>query len=79
MKRNKRLATRGSALPVIIAVILTLAAGAWAQSEYKTLHAFTGASNDGANPEAGLISDRSGNLMARPPAAVAAVGVPSLS
>jgi len=62
MKRNKRLATRGSALPVIIAVILTLAAGAWAQSEYKTLHAFTGASNDGANPEAGLISDRSGNL-----------------
>jgi hypothetical protein len=46
---------------LIITVVLVLASGASAQSNYRTLHRFTGAA-DGIWSASGLIFDRSGNL-----------------
>jgi uncharacterized repeat protein (TIGR03803 family) len=58
---NNRSGTLSAALLVIITVILVLAPGAWAASQFKTLHKFTGGA-DGGTPSAGLVSDSAGNL-----------------
>ena len=46
---------------VVIIVIPVLSPGAWAQSKYRTLYAFTGGM-DGGSPAAGPILDQAGNL-----------------
>jgi len=46
---------------VVIIVIPVLSPGAWAQSKYRTLYAFTGGM-DGGSPVASLILDQAGNL-----------------
>jgi uncharacterized repeat protein (TIGR03803 family) len=58
---DNRSGTLSAALLVIITVILVLAPGAWAASQFKTLHKFTGGA-DGGTPSAGLVSDSAGNL-----------------
>ncbi len=62
MSRNrKRLSTLGAVMLVVIIVIPVLSPGAWAASNYKTLHKFTG----GVALEesfAGLVFDQAGNL-----------------
>ena len=58
---NRRSETVGVGLLVIGMVVLAFASGAGAQSNYKTLHRFTGGQG-GAAPQAGLILDQGGNL-----------------
>jgi uncharacterized repeat protein (TIGR03803 family) len=61
MPRNKNLGKLSIALLVIIAVVLLIAPGAWAQSRYKRLYEFTGGA-DGSGPFAGLVFDGAGSL-----------------
>jgi hypothetical protein len=61
MSRNKSLATLSAALLLTLIAILVLVPGVWAQTNFKTLYAFTGG-NDGGVPAAGLIFDAAGNL-----------------
>jgi uncharacterized repeat protein (TIGR03803 family) len=67
MSCNSRLETRGVALLVITTVILAVAQGSWAQSNYKTLHRFSRAGERGARPAAGLVFDQAGNLYGTTP------------
>jgi uncharacterized repeat protein (TIGR03803 family) len=60
MNYKRFLGAASTALMTVI-VIFSLAPGAWAQSNFKTLHKFTG-SKDGGSPVAGLIFDTAGNL-----------------
>lgn len=60
MSRNRGLGTLVAAL-LLIEVALALSPGAWAQSNYKTLHRFT-RGKDGIFPSAGLVFDQAGNL-----------------
>lgn len=57
---NKRLLGAASAALMIVIAIALLAPGAWAQSKFKTLYAFSG--SDGYNPSAALAFDQAGNL-----------------
>lgn len=57
---NKRvLGAASAALTAAMAVVL-MVPGAWAQSKFKTLYAFSGP--DGYNPAAALVFDQAGNL-----------------
>jgi uncharacterized repeat protein (TIGR03803 family) len=61
MSRNrKRLSTLGAVMLVVIIVMPVLTPGAWAASNYKTLHKFTGGGLELSF--AGLVFDRAGNL-----------------
>jgi uncharacterized repeat protein (TIGR03803 family) len=61
VKRNKSLRILGAAPLVIVTVIPVVTPGAWAQSNYKTLHRFADGAG-GSLPDAGLIFDQAGNL-----------------
>ena len=61
MLRNKSFTNPSAALLVIVLVVLVVAPSAWAQSNYKTLHKFTGGA-DGSGVFGGLILDAAGNL-----------------
>jgi uncharacterized repeat protein (TIGR03803 family) len=60
MSRTKSLRTLGVSL-VVFTLVFVGVPGAQAQSEYKTLHRFTGVKG-GYSPLAGLIFDQAGNL-----------------
>jgi uncharacterized repeat protein (TIGR03803 family) len=59
MSRNNPFTTLSVAL--LVMVVLVVAPGTWAQSNYQTLHKFSGGA-DGSGPFAGLILDSAGNL-----------------
>jgi|HubBroStandDraft_2_1064218.scaffolds.fasta_scaffold24438_1 uncharacterized repeat protein (TIGR03803 family) len=64
MSRNGSIGNLKAVL--LIVFIATLAPGAWAQHNYKSLYAFTGGA-DGSSPWAGLILDQAGNLYGTTP------------
>jgi len=57
---HKKFSGAASAALLIVVAIFILAPGAWAQSRYKSLHAFHG--KDGAAPSGTLTFDAAGNL-----------------
>jgi uncharacterized repeat protein (TIGR03803 family) len=61
MNYKKVLGAVSAALMIVIAITLILVSGAWAASNFKTLHGFTGG-NDGRDPSGALIFDQAGNL-----------------
>ncbi len=60
MNYKKFLGAASAALMIVIVITLVLAPGAWAQSNFKTLHTFN--VTDGEQPGGRLIFDAAGNL-----------------
>ena len=60
MSRNKSLGNLSVAL-LLIAAIMLVAPGAWAQNSYRTLHRFK-QDKGGVDPIGSVIFDQSGNL-----------------
>ena len=60
MNYKKFLGAASAALMIVIVITLVLAPGAWAQSNFKTLHTFN--VKDGEHPLGKLIFDAAGNL-----------------
>jgi uncharacterized repeat protein (TIGR03803 family) len=61
MNYKKFLGAASAALMIVVVALLILAPNAWAQSNYKRLHKFTGG-KDGGRLDAPLIFDAAGNL-----------------